>query len=89
MPCQWCMQDLDLIWDNAVLYNGANTDVGKSASDLKRYSRSALKRAGLDTLDGAQPPCAAVGHASMTRSAAAQGCGRRHDAASACAGEGV
>lgn len=50
------LQDLDLIWDNAILYNGANTDVGKSASDLKRYSRSALKRAGLDTLDGAPPP---------------------------------
>jgi hypothetical protein len=42
------LQDLDLIWDNAILYNGDQVDIGKTAIELKRLTRQSLKQAGLD-----------------------------------------
>jgi hypothetical protein len=47
------LQDLELIWENAILYNGDQVDVGRTAIELKKFACQALKRAGLDCASGA------------------------------------
>jgi Bromodomain len=48
------MQELDLIWANAILYNGANHNVGKAAARLRKRAALELDKAGL-TGAGALP----------------------------------
>ena len=50
-------QELDLIWNNAVLYNGDQSAVGTAALRLKNTAQMEMQRLGLTGTAGA--PCAA------------------------------
>lgn len=39
--------DVNRIWDNAILYNGSNSDVGKLALELRKSSHTQLQKYGL------------------------------------------
>lgn len=43
------MQDVNRIWDNAILYNGSNSDVGKLALELRKSSHAQLQKYGLSS----------------------------------------
>lgn len=43
------MQDVNRIWDNAILYNGSNSEVGKLALELRKSSHAQLQKYGLSS----------------------------------------
>lgn len=56
------MQDVNRIWDNAILYNGSNSDVGKLALELRKSSHTQLQKYGLsETGAGVCHICQALG----------------------------
>jgi hypothetical protein len=56
-------QDLNRIWENAVLYNGSVHAVGKTAAVLRKIANDELRRVGFLSAGGAAPLATVLVHA--------------------------